>query len=65
MATTVAERAWCVVVPHHPRGAGQARASDGGGAVVRVVRPELLADVVSIVAELVGNAIRHAAAAAR
>lgn len=55
----VAERAWCVVVPHHARGAQQARhrlASELAG----VVEPPLLADVVAVVAELVGNSILHA-----
>jgi len=55
----VAERAWCVVVPHHARGAQQARhrlTSELAG----VVPPTLLADVVAVVAELVGNSIRHA-----
>lgn len=60
MATTVAERAWCVVVPHHPLGAGQARARMSAE-LSTAVRPALLADAVSIIAELVGNAIRHAA----
>jgi anti-sigma regulatory factor (Ser/Thr protein kinase) len=59
VALTAAERAWCVVVPHHPRGAGQAR-SRLAAEIGRVVRPELLADVVSVAAELVGNAVRHA-----
>lgn len=59
MALTAAERAWCVVVPHHPRAAGQAR-SRLATEIGRVVRPELLADVVSVAAELVGNAVRHA-----
>ena len=59
MALTAAERAWCVVVPHHPRGAGQAR-NRLAAEIGRVVRPELLADVVSVAAELVGNAVRHA-----
>jgi anti-sigma regulatory factor (Ser/Thr protein kinase) len=56
---TVAERAWCVVVPHHARGAQQARhrlAAELDG----VVPASLLADVVAVVAELVGNSIRHA-----
>lgn len=55
----VAERAWCVVVPHHARGAQQARhrlAAELAG----VVPAPLLADVVAVVAELVGNSIRHA-----
>ena len=59
MALTAAERAWCVVVPHHPRGAGLAR-SRLAAEIGRVVRPELLADAVSVAAELVGNAVRHA-----
>jgi anti-sigma regulatory factor (Ser/Thr protein kinase) len=55
----VAERAWSVVVPHHARGAQQARhrlAAELAG----VVPPTLLSDVVAVVAELVGNAVRHA-----
>jgi two-component sensor histidine kinase len=55
-----AERAWCIVVPHHARGARQARhrlATELAG----VIRPTLLADVVAVAAELVGNAVRHAA----
>ncbi len=59
MALTAAERAWCVVVTHHPRGAGQAR-TRLAAEIGRVVRPELLADVVCVAAELVGNAVRHA-----
>jgi two-component sensor histidine kinase len=54
-----AERAWCVVVPHHARGAQQARhrlAAELDG----VLPPTLLSDVVAVVAELVGNSIRHA-----
>ncbi|WP_184539632.1 ATP-binding protein [Micromonospora polyrhachis] len=55
----MAERSWCVVVPHHAQGARMARhrltveLSD-------VIDPHLLADVVSVVGELVGNAVRHA-----
>ncbi len=55
----VAERAWCVVVPHHARGAQQARhrlAAELDG----VLPAPLLSDVVAVVAELVGNSIRHA-----
>jgi len=58
--TAVAERAWCVVVPHHARGARVARhrlASE----LTPVACTELLADAVAVIAELVGNAIRHAA----
>jgi anti-sigma regulatory factor (Ser/Thr protein kinase) len=59
VATSAAERAWCVVVPHHPRGAGQAR-SRLSAELSAIVAPELLAAAVSVAAELVGNAIRHA-----
>jgi anti-sigma regulatory factor (Ser/Thr protein kinase) len=55
----VAERAWCVMVPHHAQGAQQARhrlAAELAG----VLPPALLSDVVAVVAELVGNAVRHA-----
>jgi len=55
----VAERAWCVVVPHHARGARLARrrlATELAGEI----RPALLSDVVAVTAELVGNSIRHA-----
>jgi anti-sigma regulatory factor (Ser/Thr protein kinase) len=55
----IAEQAWCVVVPHHARGAQQARhrlAAELDG----VLPASLLADVVAVVAELVGNSIRHA-----
>jgi anti-sigma regulatory factor (Ser/Thr protein kinase) len=53
------ERAWCLVVQHHARGARLARhrlAAELGG----VVAPHLLSDVAIVVAELVGNAVRHA-----
>ena len=59
MTTTVTEGAWCVVVPHHPRGAHIARhrlASDLDG----LVGDDRLADAVAIAAELVGNAVVHA-----
>lgn len=59
MSMTVTERAWCVVVPHHARGAQLARhrlANELAGAI----GPALLADVVAVTAELVGNAVRHA-----
>lgn len=59
MSTVVAERSWCVVVPHHTRGARLARhrlAAELGS----VVPPLLLADAIAVLAELVGNAIRHA-----
>lgn len=59
MSMAVAERAWCVVVPHHARGARLARhrlATE----LADIIRPSLLADVVAVTAELVGNAVRHA-----
>ncbi|MFC5925703.1 ATP-binding protein [Micromonospora vulcania] len=48
-----------MVVPHHPAGARLARhrlASD----LADVVPPTLLADLIAVLAELVGNAVRHA-----
>lgn len=59
MATSVTERAWYLVVPHHPQGAGLARRRLATE-LADSVRPEMLADVITVVAELVGNAIRHA-----
>ena len=60
MSTAVrGERAWCVVVPHHARGARMARhrlATD----LRELISPELLGDTIAVVAELVGNAVRHA-----
>ncbi len=61
VGTAVAERAWCVVVPHHARGARLAR-HRLAGELASLAAPELLADAVAVVAELVGNAIRHASA---
>jgi len=60
VSTAIAERAWCVVVPHHPRGAHVARhrLADELRALVSADR---LADAAAIAAELVGNAVRHAA----
>jgi anti-sigma regulatory factor (Ser/Thr protein kinase) len=54
-----ADRVWCVVVPHQPRGARVAR-QRLSAALAALVRPELLSDAMSIAAELVGNAVRHA-----
>jgi two-component sensor histidine kinase len=59
VATTAVERAWCVVVPHHASGARIARhrlAAELAGSV----SPAMLADLVAVLAELVGNAVRHA-----
>ncbi|WP_290855849.1 ATP-binding protein [Hamadaea sp.] len=55
----VAERAWCVVVPHHAQGAQQAR-HRLAAELASVLPAALLSDVVAVVAELVGNAVRHA-----
>jgi anti-sigma regulatory factor (Ser/Thr protein kinase) len=57
MATT-AERAWCVSIPHHPRGAGVARARLQAE-LLSEIAPDLLDNAVTVIAELVGNAIRH------
>lgn len=59
MVTAMADRAWVVVVPHHARGARLAR-HRLTTELRDTVHPELLADVVAVVGELVGNAIRHA-----
>ena len=59
MTSALAERSWSVVVPHHARGARAARhrlATELAGAVPA----PLLSDVIAVVGELVGNAIRHA-----
>ena len=60
MSTAVAaERAWCVVVPHQPRGARVAR-QRLTAALAGLVGPDRLSDAMAIAAELVGNAVRHA-----
>ena len=59
MTTALAERSWCVVVPHHARGARAARHRIAGE-LADVVPAALLSDLVAVVGELVGNAIRHA-----
>lgn len=57
--TAIAEHGRSIVVPHHVRGARIAR-HRLAAELADVVSPELLADAVAVVAELVGNAIRHA-----
>jgi two-component sensor histidine kinase len=47
------------VVPHHARGARQAR-HRLAAALNGSIPPALLADVISVAAELVSNAVRHA-----
>lgn len=59
MSMALAERAWCVVIPHHPRGARIAR-QRLTAELHGTVHPALLADAVAVMAELVGNAVRHA-----
>lgn len=59
MTMALAERSWCVVVPHHARGARTAR-HRLTAELTGVVAPPLLADMVAVLAELVGNAVRHA-----
>jgi len=59
LSTVIHEQAWSIVVPHHASGAHVARhrlASELNGQLP----PALLADTISVVAELVGNAVRHA-----
>ncbi|HLL66777.1 MAG TPA: ATP-binding protein [Micromonosporaceae bacterium] len=60
MNTTVAERSWCVIVPHHARGARMAR-HRLIAALTDEVPADLVADVAAVAAELIGNAVRHAA----
>ncbi|HEX7746473.1 MAG TPA: ATP-binding protein [Micromonosporaceae bacterium] len=58
MSAAVAERTWCLTVPHHAAGARLARhrlAAELAG----WIPPALLSDVVAVLAELVGNAVRH------
>jgi anti-sigma regulatory factor (Ser/Thr protein kinase) len=59
VSMALAERAWCVVIPHHPRGARIAR-QRLTTELRNAVHPSLLADAVAVLAELVGNAVRHA-----
>jgi len=59
VSTAVAESAWCVVVPHHARGARQAR-HRLTAALTGNIPATLLADVISVAAELIANAVRHA-----
>ncbi|MGC5285635.1 ATP-binding protein [Micromonospora sp. DT231] len=48
-----------MVVPHHPAGARLAR-HRLAGELAGVVPPMVLADLIAVLAELVGNAVRHA-----
>ncbi|MGA8112577.1 MAG: ATP-binding protein [Actinocatenispora sp.] len=60
MTTGVRERAWNVCVPHHARGAAVARTRLLAALRDVEVDPDLAADAVTVVSELVGNAVRHA-----
>jgi anti-sigma regulatory factor (Ser/Thr protein kinase) len=57
--TAETDRAWCVVVPHHAAGARQAR-HRFTAALSGALTETFLADAVAVMAELVGNAVRHA-----
>jgi anti-sigma regulatory factor (Ser/Thr protein kinase) len=57
--TAGAERVWCVVVPHHAEGARRAR-HRLAVSLTGLVSAAALADAVTVAAELVGNAVRHA-----
>jgi anti-sigma regulatory factor (Ser/Thr protein kinase) len=61
VSTAVTDRAWCVVVPHHARGARLARhrLTDE---LAGIIDADLLADAAAVAAELVGNAVRHGSA---
>lgn len=59
MSAALAERAWCLVVPHHARGARLARHRLSTELSGEISKP-LLADVLTVLGELVGNAVRHA-----
>ena len=50
---------WSVVVPHHARGARMAR-QRLAAELTDLVPGGMLADAVAVVAELLGNAVRHA-----
>jgi anti-sigma regulatory factor (Ser/Thr protein kinase) len=61
VSTVVSDRSWVLVVPHHARAAGlirQRMAAD----LTTLISTDLLADSVTVTAELVGNAVRHAKA---
>src|SRR4051794_36890780 len=56
----VRERVWDLVVPHSAGGARRAR-QQLAAELHDLIPPALLADAVAVVAELLGNAVRHAA----
>ena len=59
MTAALMARTWSVLVPHHASGARLARHKLAKTLADRI-RPGFLADVMTVVAELVGNAVRHA-----
>ncbi|MFY1635434.1 ATP-binding protein [Solwaraspora sp. WMMB335] len=59
MTAALAGLTWSVLVPHHARGARLARRQLTAMLAGRI-DAGLLADVMTVVAELVGNAVRHA-----
>jgi anti-sigma regulatory factor (Ser/Thr protein kinase) len=59
VSMAVQERAWSLVVPHHAFGARQAR-QQLAAELSDLIDATLLCDVVAVVAELLGNAVRHA-----
>jgi hypothetical protein len=61
LSAVIHEQVWSIVVPHHARGAHVAR-HRLAAALERYLPAALLADTISVVAELVGNAVRHAEA---
>ena len=56
----VQDRGWSLVVPHHASGARQAR-QQLSAALAGVVPAALCSDVIAVAAELLGNAVKHAA----
>jgi anti-sigma regulatory factor (Ser/Thr protein kinase) len=56
----VQDRGWSLVVPHHASGARQAR-QQLAAELAGVVPSALCSDVVAVAAELLGNAVKHAA----
>ena len=59
MPTAGTDRTWCVVVPHQAAGARQAR-HRFTAALEGLLPGTFLSDAVAVMAELVGNAVRHA-----
>jgi two-component sensor histidine kinase len=54
------DRAWTMVVPHHAKGARVAR-QRLAAELCDLIPASMLTDAVAVVAELLGNAVRHAA----